>query len=163
MQQNSGERNVNIIGLVFLLLGGLALFLVCASMTAMIYLDIFGEEAVGELTNISYRPNDSDNSFTPQISFTTGDGEEVTFLAWQGRTYFEINERIHLGGYTSTSYSEITVHYLASNPKLAKVSFAFHIEYINRVIWLFWASVTFLIGVISRRNKPIVFNLAKNK
>lgn len=161
MQQTADNKSINRIGLIFLLLGGLFTFIVCGMIVGGIFLDLFGTETTGKLTNISYRPNDSDNSFTPQITFTTSNGEEISFIAWQGPTYFEINERIKLGGYTSTAFKDVPVHYLESFPKLAKVSLALHVEYINRIIWLFWSFVALMIGVITRRNKPVVVDLSQ--
>jgi hypothetical protein len=163
MQPTVENKSVNRIGLIFLLLGGLFTFIVCSMIAAGIFLDIFGTETAGEMTNISYDAARSDNPFTAQVTFTTADGEERSFISWQDRFYFELDERIQRSGAASTAYAGVKVHYLESYPALAKVSFVYHIEYINRVIWLFWSGVALLIGVISRRNKPITIDLSQRK
>jgi hypothetical protein len=160
MQQTS-DKSVNRIGLVFLLLGGLATFLICGAISVGIYLDIFGEKAAGTLTNIAYDEGRSDNPFTPQITFTTADGEEVSFHPWQGQQWFQWNDLLRMGDDPSARFNDVDVRYLESYPKLAKVSLALKLEYANRLIWLFWSGVTLLAGIISRRKKSITIDLSK--
>jgi hypothetical protein len=162
MAQTS-DKSVNRIGLVFLLLGGLATILVCAAISVGIYLDIFGEEGTGTLTNISYDEDRSDNPFTAQITFTTAGGEEVSFIAWQGRQWFEWNDLLRSSENPDARFNDVDVRYLESYPELAKVSLALKLEYANRLIWLFLSGVTLLIGIISRRNKAITLDLRKRK
>jgi len=165
MQQAEENKSVNRIGLVFLLLGGLATLLVCGMISGGILLDVFGAEAAGEMTNVSYDADRSDNPFTPRITFTTESGEEISFIALQGMTAFIINDFFRFGDSNNTvpSSVDLKVRYYESYPKIAKVSFAYHTEYINRVIWLFWSGVALMIGVITRRNKPITINLRRRK
>lgn len=163
MQQARDNKTVNRIGLIFLLLGGLATIIVCGMISVGIYLDLAGSEAPGEMTNISYNEDRSDNPFTPQITFTTASGEEVSFIAWQGMTPFIINDFVRFGGNAAPTSAELTVRYLESYPKIAKITLAYHAEYINRIVWLFWSGVALMIGIISRRNKPIVLDLSQRK
>lgn len=158
MQQAEEKRSVNRIGLIFLLLGGLATLFVCGLISVGVYLDLFGAEAEGEMTNISYDADRSDNPFTAQVTFKTPSGKEVSFISWHGSFYFDLEASTKPDG---TPENAILVRYLENNPKIAKVSFAYHTEYINRIIWLFWSGVALMIGVITRRNKPLTIDLSK--
>lgn len=162
-QDNKDKKTVNRIGLIFLLLGGLATLIVCGMISVGIFLDVAGAEAPGEMTNISYDEARSDNPFTPQITFTTADGEKVSFIAWQGMTPFIINDFVRFGSDTAPTSAELTVRYLESYPKIAKITLAYHAEYLNRINWLFWSGVALMIGIITRRNKPIVIDLSQRK
>ncbi|GAB4403643.1 MAG: hypothetical protein OHK003_31530 [Anaerolineales bacterium] len=163
MQQAEENKSVNRIGLVFLLLGRLFTTIVCGMIAGGIFLDMFGTETTGELTNIAYDAKRSDNPFTPQITFSTADGKEVSFIAWQGQFPFEIDNFVQFASAENPDYSNVKVRYLESNPKIAKVSLPYHAEYLNRAVWLFWSFVALMIGVISRRNKPVVLDFSQRK
>lgn len=163
MQQDEGNKSVNRIGLIFLLLGGLFTAIVCGMIAGGIFLDLFGAEADGEFANIARDSGRNNNPFTPQITFTTASGEEVSFIAWQGRFPFEIDNFVQFASAENPDYSNVKVRYLESNPKIAKVSLPFHAEYLNRINWLFWSFVALMIGVISRRNKPVVLDFSQGK
>ena len=158
MQQKADNKSVNRIGLIFLLLGGLFTFLVCGMIAGGIFLDIFGTETRGTMTNISYDAGRSDNPFTAQVTFNTAEGEEISFISWQDRFYFELDRNLRTD---NVENSGVQVQYFESFPKLAKVTFIYHLEYVNRGIWLFWSGVALMIGIISRRNKPVVIDLSQ--
>lgn len=163
MGNNTSNQSINKIGLVFLLLGGLATVIMCGLLAGALYLDLFGAETAGKMTNISFDADRSDNPFTAQVTFVTAGGEEVSFISWQGRSYFELDQRIQPDGIASPGNPGVKVRYIESNPKIAKVAFAYHIEYVNRIIWLFWSSAALMAGIITRRNKPVVMDLSKRK
>ena len=157
MQQRTDAKRVNRIGLVFYLLGSLFTFLSCSALVGSIVLDLFGTETTGEMTNISYDEKRSDNPFTAQVTFTTASGEERSFISWEDRFFFELDEQLR--GFEDG----VTVRYFESIPLLAKVTLVYHVEYVNQIIWLFWSGVALMIGIISRRNKPITIDLSKRK
>ena len=157
MQQSTDTKSVNRIGLVFYLLGSLFTFLSCSALVGSIALDLFGTETTGEMTNISYDEKRSDNPFTAQVTFTTASGEERSFISWEDRFFFELDEQLR--GYEDG----VLVRYFESFPLFAKVTFVYHAEYVNQIIWLFWSSVALMIGVISRRNKPLTIDLSQRK
>lgn len=161
MQQAEDKKSVNRIGLIFLLLGGIATFISCGMFIGFIALDLFGTETNGDMTNISYDASRSDNPFTAQVTFTTTNGEEVSFISWQDRFYFELDEGIQRE--SQGGFNGVKVRYFESLPKIAKVTFIYHAEYVSRIIWLFWSFVALMIGVISRRNKPITIDLSQRK
>jgi hypothetical protein len=163
MQQAEDKKSINRIGFIFLLLGGFFTIIVCGMITGGIFLDLFGAEANGEFANIARDTGRSDNPFTPQITFTASSGEEVSFIAWQGRLPFEIDNFVQFASSDSPDYSNVKVRYLESNPRIAKVALPYHAEYLNRINWLFWSFAALMIGVITRRNKPIVLNLRQRK
>ena len=157
MQQNADNKSINRIGLVFYFLGGLFTLISCGVLAAGIALDLFGAEATGEMTNISYDAKRSDNPFTAQVSFTTAEGEERSFISWEDRFFFELDEQLR------GNEDGLPVRYFESFPLFAKVTFVYHAEYVNQIIWLFWSSVALMIGVITRRNKPITIDLSQRK
>ena len=161
MQQTDEKRSSNRIGSILLLLGGIATLVGCGMLSGFIVLDLFGAETTGEMTNISYDADRSDNPFTAQVTFTTANGEDVSFISWQDRFYFELDEGIQRE--SQEGFDGVKVRYLESLPKMAKVSFVYHAEYVNRIIWLFWSFVVLMAGVISRRNKPITIDLSQRK
>lgn len=161
--QQEGNKSVNRIGLIFLLLGGLFTTIVCGMIAGGIFLDLAGTETTGELTNIARDSGRNNNPFTPEITFTTAGGEEVSFIAWQGRFPFEIDNFVQFASSDNPDYSNVKVRYLESNPKIAKVSLPYHAEYLNRINWFFWSFVALMIGVISRRNKPVVLDFSQGK
>lgn len=160
MQQTTENKSVNRIGLIFLILGGVFTFISCLMMVAGITLDLFGTETRGKMTNISHDSGRSDNPFTAQVTFTTANGEEKSFISWEDRFYFELDERIQRSGSTAP-FEGVRVRYFEAVPALAKVVFVYHAEYVNQIVWLFWSGVALMIGVITRRNKPITIDLSK--
>jgi len=162
MQQSTDKKSVNRIGLVFYLLGGLFTFLSCSALVGGIALDLFGAETTGEMTNISYDEKRSDNPFTAQVTFTTENGEERSFISWEDRFFFELDEQLKRSE-DNPSNAGLEVRYFETIPFIAKVTLVYHTEYVNQIIWLFWSSVALMIGVISRRNKPITIDLSQRK
>ena len=160
MEQKTENKSVNRIGLLFLMLGGVFAFISCLILVAGITLDLFGTETRGKMTNISYDAKRSDNPFTAQVTFTTANGEEKSFISWEDRFYFELDERIQRSGSTAP-FEGVKVRYLEAFPALSKVVFVYHAEYVNQIVWLFWSGVALMIGIISRRNKPITIDLSQ--
>lgn len=155
------SKSINLIGRIFFLLGGLATILGCGMISGYAILDLAGAEATGRMTNISYDAKRTDNPFTAQVTFTAADGGEVSFISWQDRFYFELDER--LKRQDGSAYPGVTVRYFESLPQLAKVTFVYHSEYVSRAVWLFWSFAALMIGVISLRNKPLVVSLRNKK
>jgi len=150
--------------LLVLMLSTIFVLTMCAVTIVAIYLDVTGIETVGTLNNVA-SCGKSENCFTGIVTFTTNSGEEITFSPLlQTPFIYEMNERIHLNGNTRTSYKDVGVRYLESNPKIHKVALALHMDYLNKVNYLLWGSVVILFSWIASRDKPFfVLDLSKRK
>ena len=160
MQQTADNKSIKRITWMFLLLGGLFTFFSCGALMAGIALDLFGTETRGKMTNISHDSGRSDNPFTAQVTFTTANGEDESFISWEDSFYFDLDENIQRSGSTAP-FEGVRVRYFEAFPAIAKVVFVYHAEYVNQIVWLFWSGVVLMAGFISRRNKPFTIDLSQ--
>ena len=136
----------------------------CVITMAAIYLDVAGEEVTGRLENVA-TCDGSRSCFTGKVTFTTNDGREITFSPLlQTPFIYELDTQIQRNNDESRTSKSIDVRYLRANPKIAKVALIYHMDYLNKINFLFWGSLVVLFSWIAGRNKPaFVLDLSKGK
>lgn len=132
------------------------------SLVGALMLDLIGEKAIGQLSNIA-ECTSGRNCWTGQMDFTTSAGQQISFHPLTHPTLFDIDPLLR--GKTYLDDPEYQVRYLASYPQLAKVKLAFFLEYINHILGLCGGSLLFAIGSAltspAKKNRPLVIDLSK--
>ena len=148
-----------------LIVSSLFVLIMCAVSIGAIYLDLTGEQAVGTLNNVAKNCDSGKSCFTGKVTFSANSGEEVTFSPLlQTPFIYEIDTQIKRDSDSSRTSKSIDVRYLKSNPKIAKVALAFHLDYANKINFLFWGCVVAIFSWIASRDKPaFVLDLGKRK
>lgn len=143
---------------------------ILATITAVLFfigalmLDLIGEKAIGQLSNIA-ECTSGRTCWTGQMDFTTQTGQQITFHPLTHPTLFNIDPLLR--GRTYLDQPDYEVRYLASYPQLAKVKLAFFLEYINHVLGLCGGTFLFMIGSAltkpAKAHRPLVIDLSKRK
>ncbi len=145
------------------IVGALLLLFTCVISAGSLFLDVAGAKTTGTLNNIA-ECSGSRTCFTAEISFTTKDGETISYLPLlQNSAIYEAHRIVNLTNEPGAGSRSVYVQYLESNPRLAKVSLNYHLEYVNVLIWFFWSAVVSLIGMAVNRSKPFVLDFRKRK
>ena len=136
----------------------------CGLIAGAIYLDLSGEQTIGTLNNIA-DCDSSRNCFTGVVTFSTASGEEVSFHPLlQTPFIYEIDAQAKRSSDPGRASKSIDVRYLKAYPKIAKVALALHLDYANKINFLFWGFVVALFSGIASRDKPLlVLDLRKRK
>jgi len=142
------------------IIGGLMLSVTMLSVIGSIFLDVVGKDAKGELHNSATGCSINETCWTAQVKFTPVNGDEITIYPLQNQWPFSLDGILQAGELVGAS-KIVNIKYLESSPYFAKISLAWHLEYANRIEWLFWGTIVSLIGWIMIRNKPIVLDLSK--
>lgn len=160
--QEPKKKQVSLAGWLTLGVGILSLLAAILFFAGAVMLDLIGEKAIGELSNIS-NCTSGRTCWTGQMEFTAATGEKITFHPLTHPALFNIDP--YLRGRTYLDEPDYQVRYLAENPQLAKVKLAFFLEYINHILGLCAGTFLFMIG--SALTKPaktrLVLDLSKRK
>ncbi|RIK30285.1 MAG: hypothetical protein DCC56_08090 [Anaerolineae bacterium] len=160
--QTASKRSVRWT-IIISILGAALLLVACIATLGSLYLDVAGEKTSGTLENVA-KCSGSKTCFTAEISFTTNDGKTVSYKpALQNMFIYEMHRIANLNNNSGKSGNAVDVHYLASIPRLAKVSLNYHLEYVNLLVWFLWGGFVSLIGMALNRSKPLVLDFSKRK
>lgn len=158
-KENSGTSKKSPGWFPLVLIAGIAIATgSCLSMLGSVYLDMLGKQAAGELRNVAVC-SAGENCWTAQVKFKADNGNEITIHPLQGRWPFAVNQIVQAG---AVDDDVVEVRYLENSPRWAKISLAYHVEYVNRLTWLFWGSVVAFFGWAMNRRKPIVLDLSRS-
>lgn len=161
VQELSAKKD-SVKGWIMRIIGALAMFAAIVFFAGAIMLDLIGEKAIGELSNIA-EPRPGHNPWHGRMDFTAKTGEQVTFYPLTHPTFFNIDP--YLRGKTYLDEPDYEVRYLASYPQLAKVKLALFLEYINHVLGLCLGTFLFMIGSAltgpAKKRKPPVIDLSR--
>ena len=152
---------VNLKGWITRVTGALIMVAAIVFFAGAVMLDLVGEKAIGELSNIA-EPRPGHSTWTGRMDFTAKTGEQITFYPLTYPTLFEIDP--YLRGKTYLDEPDYEVRYLASYPQLAKVKLALFLEYINHVLGLCLGTFLFMIGsalTTTKKRKPLVIDLSR--
>lgn len=160
-QQQTQKKNP-----IMLVIGILILMLACLFFSGAVFLDVAGAKTTGKLSNAAKNCSAGTTCWTSKMSFTTADGEQVSFYPLTAPMLFDFDP--FLSGRSYDEYGEYQVRYFESYPKLAKVKLAFFLEYINTLCGLGLGGFLTLIGLASVRggnsdkpHKPFVLDLSR--
>jgi hypothetical protein len=160
MEEPQPAAKVNIKGWITRIIGALFMAAAIVFFVGAVMLDLVGEKAIGELSNIAEQ-HPGRSSWTGRMDFTAKTGEQITFYPLTHPTLFDIDP--YLRGKTYLDEPDYEVRYLASYPQLAKVKLAFFLEYINHILGLCLGTFMFMIGsalTTTKKRKPLVIDLS---
>jgi hypothetical protein len=160
--QSTKKRSSSKGGSITIMTGILITFIACISLAGGAALDTVGEKTTGKVSNVSKNCPPGKSCWTGKVEFTTKKNEKIAFYPMSFPLLFDFDP--WLSGRSYEEYGDYQVRYFESFPQLAKIKFAFFLEYINSVCGLGIGLIVLLIGYLSSRpNKPIVLDFSKRK
>ncbi|MCC6300063.1 MAG: hypothetical protein IT314_12250 [Anaerolineales bacterium] len=160
--QSSAKRPVRWT-IIISIVGALLLLFACAIAVGSLFLDFAGAKTSGAVKNVAVCSG-ARTCFTAEITFTTKDGETITYKPLlQNDELYEMHRIANLANNSGARGDAVDVHYFESYPRLAKVSLNYFLEYVNVLVWFFWGVFVSLIGLALNRSKPLVLNLRRGK
>ncbi|MBC7878197.1 MAG: hypothetical protein H7Y59_13585 [Anaerolineales bacterium] len=160
--QQTENKKVFKSGRSTMVIGVLIVLFTCIFLIGTISLDIFGEKAIGKLSNASTGCSGSKTCWTSKVEFNTKTNDPVAFYPMTFPILFDFDP--FLSGRPYEEYSNFDVRYFESFPQIAKVKLAFFLEYTTMFCGLGIGTIVLLFGYLfSRPNKPFVIDLSKRK
>lgn len=161
-EQTENKKSAGFKDYAMLTFGTLVMIVSCLFFVGAIALDVAGEKAIGEVSNIAGDCSGTGTCWTGKVDFTTKDGEQVSFYPNTNPFLFDVDEI--LSGRSYKEFGNFQVRYFEAYPQIAKIKLAFFLEYTNTVCGLgigtFILLITYASSAFGRR-KPLVLDLSK--